>query len=86
MKYQVLDCGTLAKYPYCLIHEVHENWNNCEFDTLNGAINFIDDWLGAYSPGIEELRRVFSNSSEYEYNTKCFISIQLVEKFNGGKA
>jgi hypothetical protein len=82
MKYQVLDCGKLAKYPYC---SVHENWNNCEFDTLNGAINFIDDWLGAYSPGIEALRKVFSNSSEYEYSPNGFISVQLVEKFNGGK-
>ena len=82
MKYQVLDGNKKAMYPDC---KVDKSWDNCEFNTRDEAIEYIDKWLGVYSPGIEALRNAFGYSDRYEYYPKIYISIQLVEKFNGDK-
>jgi hypothetical protein len=44
----VYDCGKKAQYPD---YDVHESWNNAEFDTKKEAAHYAHLWLGMYSPG-----------------------------------
>ena len=83
MKYLVLDGNKKAMYPDC---KVDKSWNNCIFDTKDEAIEYINKWLGIYSPGIEELKKAFSDSDGYEYYPKFYISIEIVNEFNSGKS
>lgn len=37
-----------ARYPEC---KVDKSWNNCEFESLETAAAYANNWLGIYGPG-----------------------------------
>lgn len=78
MKYQVRDNDKPAMYPYC---NVDKSWGSCEFNTLEEAIEYIHLWLSEdFSPGIPELKKIFSEEKTYEYNPGDSISILEIEE------
>jgi hypothetical protein len=51
--FKVYENNKPARYPE---QNVSPSWKNNEFNTLIEAQQYLDKWLGIYSPGVTNLR------------------------------
>jgi hypothetical protein len=71
MKYQVFECDKPAD---CKHHDVDESWDNSAFDTLQEALEYARNWLGAIHAPKPEW-----GGERFYYHGKYYVEVREVE-------